>query len=751
MHCFTVFISSPRVLLRRSPSDDGRELVGPGHLSDKIIAALVRYQGPKLHLVKEFEKHDVSVLESYYLIGECTTNELLAILLDHRIWSSKDTREQVETKCFQWFLQKARETKFGGESQPEIFQHEYRYERLVGGASRLLSSDAEFLKSKVDTLALNTVLLALDPRRLPSVRGPVTVALARYFDVAKDAGHELFKFLISDRISFLGYQTNSLANDLIVVLSISASVFPLLASTAASIFMTENFVPNLIDFVRKAEDGLVNSTALRLLGAACIDSTCRQAIGQHCTDWLQDVLRGEDHDLKAEAATVLAMVQTPLNGKVENGASSSDIYETLRDAIVASDESKHASSIEGLAYISLQPAMKEKVVHDKALLAKILKPPDEKSPSHQFGSLTLLENISRYLPNLTEEQKKVSELKAYANASKPASQPDPLDQDEAVARRCTILLAAGVVPYLAKASKSTTIQASPASLTHISTILLSLSRNPKNRGLMAQQGAIIILLQCFKLLSSASSTSQSHHTPAHTLARILISVDPKLAFGSRPPSSAIHPLLTLLQDPDTASDSPRDMLPLFESLLALTNLASDPSFATSAEIMRSSFPRIEELLLDNNSLIQRAATELICNLMTSPEGLERFADGSRDAARRLRVLVALADVDDVATRRGASGALAMITEFEGAIRSVAEQERGMRILLDLCGDEDAGCRHRAVVCVRNLVTGEGEVGERTRKKVIEEGGAEVLKKVLRESREQAVLETAVVALKVLLG
>ena len=46
---------------------------------------------------------------------------------------------------------------------------------------------------------------------------------------------------------------------------------------------------------------------------------------------------------------------------------------------------------------------------------------------------------------------------------------------------------------------------------------------------------------------------------------------------------------------------------------------------------------------------------LICNLTPLPAGAAKFADGSQRAKKRLHLLIAMADVDDVPTRRAAGG------------------------------------------------------------------------------------------------
>lgn len=419
----------------------------------------------------------------------------------------------------------------------------------------------------------------------------------------------------------------------------------------------------------------------------------------------------------------------------------SDLFKSL----LTSETSQH-SSIEGLAYTSLQPNIKEKLASDKSFLLdliKALKDAPAKSPI-TYGALSILVNLTTYLPTLSEEQKKMTQLKAYANASKSSIAADPLNDESHVSARCKAVFEAGAIPVLVTHSQ----HGSLASLSLVVSVISSLSRNQKIRGQMAQQGAVKLLLHAYPLFPTSQVPAQ--RTTAHALARILISTNPTHVFGGSNPlsiTSAIRPLLSLLQE-DTTSEQ-RDLLPTFESLLALTNLASTDD-STRQIIIRLCFSSVEELLLSQNTLIQRASVELICNLTLSPEGVTLFADGSKQATQRLHILLALSDAEDFETRRAAGGALAGLSEWDTAVDAILKREGGVKLLLGLCKEEKEELRHRGVVCVLNVVSAPGEIGERGVKAVKEQGGMEVLKEVLRSTRNQEILEAAVEILKKLM-
>ncbi|KAG5982408.1 hypothetical protein E4U43_006451 [Claviceps pusilla] len=363
-----------------------------------------------------------------------------------------------------------------------------------------------------------------------------------------------------------------------------------------------------------------------------------------------------------------------------------------------------------------------------------------------YGALSIFVNLTRYRPALTEEQQKMSQLKAYADAAGKLAGPDVLDDDEHVAKRCEAVFDAGIMPVLVTHSKN----GSHASLGLIISIIHSIAVTKSLRGPLAQQGAVKLLVAGWAAIPESDTANRQ--TAAQALARILISTNPALVFGgnrSNPVNAAIRPLVSILPS-DPAAET-RDLLPTFEALMALTNLASLDDDSTRSDIIRLAWSHIEEQLLSSNHLVAKAAVELVCNLMQAPEGIALYADGSTQAGTRLHILLALADAEDEATRSAAGGALASLTGFESVVRYVVQRERAVKVILGMCNDPNAGLRHRGAVTVYNLVMADGEAGQLAREKVVAEGGVEALKQCLKQSRQPEVLQTTVEALKAILG
>lgn len=403
-------------------------------------------------------------------------------------------------------------------------------------------------------------------------------------------------------------------------------------------------------------------------------------------------------------------------------------------------------SVEGLAYATIQPTVKEEIAKNQELLKTLVKILNEAPPKSPltYGALSIFMNLTQYRPTQTEEEKKMTQLKAYANAAGKLAQPNPLNDDQHVSERCKRVFEAGLVPVLVTHSR----HGSVASLSLIVSIISALSANTGSRGQLSQQGAVNLLIAAWTALPE--SETQARRTAAQALARILISTNPALVFGgtrARPQNSAIRPLISIL--PTDPAAEMRDLLPTFEALMALTNLASTDD-DTRTTIIRTAWPVVEEQQLSSNNMVSKAAVELICNLVQSIEGVALYAADNPQAANRLHILLALADAEDEGTRSAAGGALASLTAYDAIVLGILKRNRGVEVVLGLCKEGSEDLRHRGVFVLYNMVACEGEAGEKARKEVRDKNGVEILKECAKLSRRSEVVEVTVQALKVLL-
>ncbi|KAL8912215.1 MAG: hypothetical protein Q9172_007541 [Xanthocarpia lactea] len=710
-------------------------------LQDEIVAGLLRESvAAKDALAKLLLDGSTAAFEQIYGIGDKSANCIAEIVQQPSAWRKQSDREKVEADVFQLFLAKLLAVGHDDDG------------KALKGIARLLATDAGRLHPFIDEEIFEAILCSLDYRQPAEVRSQATLATAKYLELSGEKGQTyLVRFIPS-------YIAKGHGEELVLAFSAAAAVFPLVPRQAAALFLTEGFLPSLMPLLDKNNKSeKVEQAALNMLSAACLDSACRAAIKKHCLPWLRQVMSHGKGDRPGLAAVILTKALDPTmpardssGNNVQERTEVNDLVPMFKKLLADPREANKQNSIEGLAYASIQPTVKEDLIGDRLFLARLMDTLKASQPGATtiFGALTLVDHLTRYLPVLSEEQKKMNQLKAYANASKFVTNPDPLEEDAAVSRRCKAVVEAGAITTFVAISS----HLSPASTAIVANIMLSLTRTLVLRGTIAQQGGARLLLKNFMAITGASDLDkQARRAMAQGLARILISIDPILVFpaaGSPPLTSATRPIISLLTDNESeASEGPRDLLPKFEALLALTNLASTPSDEATVVIVRQTLAIVEDLLLSNNTMIQRAATELVCNLMTSFAGIEMFADESKAADRRLHILLALADVEDLATRKAAGGALAALTYYEGAVKGIAAKERGMEILLGLCTDEDQEIVHRGLVCIDNIAQMQEPAGEQARRQLKDMDCVSILEDIADGSSNQVMKTTATAIVK----
>ncbi|RKF63685.1 Ring assembly protein 3 [Golovinomyces cichoracearum] len=623
----------------------------------------------------------------------------------------------------------------------------------------------------IDDESLEHLLGYLDIRQSQLIRSHVILTISAFLKAADaEGGERISKYLMN-------FVKKGTSDDLTVAFSAAAYIFPLSPDLISTLFLSEGFIlklKNLID--KKLIDDKLEQASLELLNVACMNSGCRNTIKHKFLEWLtekaqrpakddpdkivtsicqqeNDLLMKQEHTelIRNLAAVILAKLQavpsTTIPGTEERiqpvSVTIEDLSERFKNLLLSSSSCQ--TSIEGLAYTSLQPKIKESLALDKNFLRcliKVLRDAPVRSPVI-YGALSILVNLTSYKPVLPEEQKHLNQLKAYANASK-VSDSDHLNNNEHVSKRCLAVFEAGSIPTLV----THTQHGSSSSLALVVSIIFSLARTPKIRGQMAQQGAVKLLLHAFSVFSPDNLSAR--RTTAHALARILITTNPLHIFGGSNPLSittAVRPLILILSDdPDVEH---HDLLPVFESLLALTNLASTDDTARNL-IIRLAFPQLEEFLFSKNSMVTRATVQLICNLVQSTEAVCKFADDGRQASHRMHILLALTDAEDLETRSAASGALASLTQWDKAVNSILERDRGAYLLLRLCQEDQDELRHRGLVCILNILMAPGKIGKWGVAQIKGLKGIEILKECLKKTRNQDVIDIAAEALKLLL-
>ncbi|GJJ13892.1 hypothetical protein Clacol_008149 [Clathrus columnatus] len=446
-------------------------------------------------------------------------------------------------------------------------------------------------------------------------------------------------------------------------------------------------------------------------------------------------------------------------------------------------------SVEGLAYLTVRPNFKELLAHDTPSLKQLMNlgrgqtkaafpasyqqvPPSktavEMDLGMSYGIAAITYNLSLYKRRLSEEEQRVEDLRLMTKLPNPSprstekntpQKADPLEDDDHVRIRCKKLLQAGAVETLGSIIKRTIAKSSAkrnvAIHRTVASALLYLSEDKNDRGKILQGGGVKTLLSIIQAsleeppdVKEGDSEKKTDildvaDLPAiQALAKLAITSSPTAVFGANLDAyiDAIRPFTILL------THSSSSLLQRFEAIMALTNLASISSEAAdrlarfqlgkglkfTSQLQTSSgiiVQQCEHLLLDDNVMVRRAATELICNLVGGSETAFDYFGGTSESSSksRLHILIALSDVEDLPTRLAASGGLAVLTASPYACRSLAELElerhRVVPILVGLIAPtiareyreenenqedqpetepEDAGLVHRGVVCIRNI-------------------------------------------------
>ncbi|KAG8527716.1 uncharacterized protein KY384_007870 [Bacidia gigantensis] len=696
----------------------------PG-LFEGIFSGLLRHSASaKTAIAERLRERGVTIVfDEIYTIGEAGAAAMTTVVLSPGAWPREEERNACEEDLLHLYMAKLLEVGDDDDS------------RAMRELSRLLATDAPRLQALIDEEMFDAILSQLDYRNPVSTKSPAMLATAKFLEASQTRGQVMLTRYVTTRFA---KQTN---DGLVLAFSAAAAVFPIATPMAATMFLTREFLPSLVPLLeKKTKSKHVVVAALEMLSAACIESACRDGIRKHCLDWIQKCTTSDEQQRSVLAVVVLSKIQgTP--EKKDGVATQSEkpmetgmLVEKLTKLLFEDPKANRDSVFEALAHQSTRPKVKEQLVNDRRLLQVLLQElrQAESQSTAVFGGLVILENVTALPPVLSEEQKRIAELKAYANAAPSSAKPDPLNEVTAVTARCKTLVDCGIVSTLGDMIKKLT----PNSRHLVVKILSSMVRTSKpTKRIIIQQGAVKMLAALGSPLQEGSTVAVDQHKElqrqaGQAIAVLLTSVDPEMLFG---PSGngllwACIDLLVPLLDLDSvdAVSGPRDLLPTFEALLALTNLCSNPTNGTVPIILKKSKTAVEDLTLSNNSMLRRASVELICNLVQDANGIAMYADGSPEASRRLHVLLALGGSPDLPTRKAATGALATLTEFWEVIDAINKLESGIRLLIATLDDEDEEVLHRSVVCILNVAIQENDHGKTARSSMRQQGVVEKL-------------------------
>jgi hypothetical protein len=541
-------------------------------------------------------------------------------------------------------------------------------------------SNKEFSKYVFSHQILELVMLMSNESN-DKLKGLVPVALARFSEYVEPNDEANVKGTLQKTIS--NWLNSTKAVEKTTSLLALSALFQANASYASFILISSGVLEDIMEMI-EFETIDVQLATIEMLSSASFDSESRKRIAVHCITYLSKLSSGSNPKLKAAASNALVKFMFA-DKELETRLMADDRFveafiSNLRST--TADASVKFEAVEALAYLSLRGKVKERIISDEALLRSLNSLAKTEKRTLQYGLASIWANISSFKPRLTDEEKQMLKLREVAGEA--ISKDDPNDTDEAVTKRTLKLASSGVVAALNIINKD----ASPGVGEVLARVLLNLSADKRNRGRMVQDGAVKTLITL-----TTKATDAGKIFASHALARIAITTDPTIAFKGQRAAELIRPLLALC--------SGENQLQQFEGLLALTNLASFDDDVRTRIVLAKGMKVIEFLQFSDNDLVRRAATEALCNMMLDPTVFQSYADPA--APGRLRMLIALCDVEDFETRRAASGALAILSSHPDACRHIVEETRGLDVMMGLIfGDENEEILLRGVECVKNI-------------------------------------------------
>uniref|UniRef100_A0A8C8A1J5 Protein unc-45 homolog B n=1 Tax=Oryzias sinensis TaxID=183150 RepID=A0A8C8A1J5_9TELE len=365
-------------------------------------------------------------------------------------------------------------------------------------------------------------------------------------------------------------------------------------------------------------------------------------------------------------------------------------------------------AIEGLAYLTNDADVKDDFVEDELALKAMFDLAKSTDKTIIYAVACTLVNCT----NSYEKKEILPELVQLAKFSKQhVPEQHPKDKKDFIEKRVKRLLKAGVISALAVMVKADSSILTDKTKEMLARVFLALSADPKDRGIIVAQGGGKALIPL-----ALEGTDAGKGKACHALAKIAAVSNPTIAFPGERVYEVVRPLVSLLHTDKEGAQN-------YEALRGLTNLAAySEKLRWSKIVKEKALPEIENLMFEENEKIRLAATECMCNLVTSKEVQERYLEDGND---KLKLLVLLCGEDDDKIQIAAAGALAMITAAQKKLctKMTLVTVQWLEILQRLCLHSNPKIQHRGMVIVYNMLDSDNN---ELAKKLIESELLEIL-------------------------
>ncbi|KAJ3226753.1 hypothetical protein HK099_004171 [Clydaea vesicula] len=586
----------------------------------------------------------------------------------------------------------------------------------LSGLMKILSQRSVCLNF-IESKDLNFVLSL---SKIEPVKNLIPLVLSRLFEQfeSEENGNKILEGRLSSILNSW-YKAGNSQDTSTALLALSA-IFQAKPLVGSKILQSPGMIEEIADALEFAKEAVQLAT-LEALTSSCTDKSCRTLILTHLEVVLKNLSKSNSNALKTLASSILIKASTDNIAMqkhiLENeNALKNFIESVIKNASNSNKSERFLSSIESLAYLSIHTQIKEKLCFDKRFLESIFSLSSQNDNTLRYGIAMILTNISAYKKRLSGEEEQVKKLRELAK-DKEVEIEDPKNSDKFVEKRCEFLTKSGVVTCLVKLSKTTSTNIKDI----VAQIFLNLTTNKANRGLVVQQGGVRTLLNLSKECSS-----EFIPIAAQSLAKIVITTDPNVAFKGELKIELIKPLLDLCNG--------NDQLQQFEGTMGLTNLASTEDRIREIIVSLKGLQTFEMLQFSDNEMIQRAATEMICNMLFNEKVFKHYSE--RSDSQKLKIFIALSDSENFETQRAASGCLAILSSNEYCCRFIGESEKNIEIIIRLC---EVGVNfelvHRGVEILKNFCYYE-DLG----KKLLKLGVVDLFRRLMKcEVKEIAVI------------
>lgn len=369
--------------------------------------------------------------------------------------------------------------------------------------------------------------------------------------------------------------------------------------------------------------------------------------------------------------------------------STKKLAEACRKFLVnpSKDKDLRKWAAEGLSYLTLDADVKEKLVEDKPALQSLIELAKSGDQSCLYGVVTTLVNLC----NAYEKQELLPEMMELAKFAKHhVPEQHELDDPDFVNKRLTVLAKAGVTSGLVALAKTE----SHNSKELIARVFNAICSLQDLRGIVVQQGAAKVLIPM-----SLEGTKNGKKQAAQALARIGITINPEVAFPGQRNLEVVRPLLALLHPECSALEN-------FEALMALCNLAAMNETTRNRILKEGGLAKIEQYMYEDHMMLQRAATQCICNLMQSEDVIKAF-ESQND---RTKYLYLLCQDEDEDTVMAATGALCVLTlASKPCCRKLLDLESWPETIRCVLANNNKEIQYRGTYMLYNIVKGDKDM------------------------------------------